>query len=267
MSTEQIKVLSMDDFAEDLSEVLRIKKNVFISDNNDQDIYDIVLAFTQFFNDFRDLTILRALTRQSLDDCQRTNNKLFGQHGGMGVFIDKVTLSFLYEFIILLKKNNKVFEKDAFKKIIEKLQKNPKKVWDNLLALSQNEKNTVHAVLLLLRNNLGFHYHQPKILSNGYCLANKSCSSMFVSMGSTMAKTRYFFIDLAGELAKYKIIHAEGMDKIEDWSREINKLEEDILLVTMNIVRIFICSRCAPELAKEEDIPSFEKIVDSIKEF
>lgn len=252
---------SINSFYNELDQVLSIPNSVFISDNDtDQKFYNLILSFTHFFNNLRDVSLISQLIISNLQNTKKTNSPEFGQFGGMKIFADNLFFAFIFEFIQILKYRDtkKIIESDEFKKIISTINKNSQVSCKELLKIVYHSNDRIYGTLLKLRNNLSFHYYQPKKLFEGYDLAAQNAENkMYVSLGSKMSQTRYYFYDLANQIAIYQIINENGFS-ISDWKREIENLVNLILSFTMNITHRFITLNCAPSKAKDEKIPSIK---------
>lgn len=250
------KKFTIDSFSQDLDQVLLIDDSVFVANNKDtQKLYNLILSLTHFFNNLRDTVIFSQFIDSGLIGVKKTSNQRFGQLSGMKIFVDNLFFAFLLEFIQLFKdKNNKkIIQGERFSKIIGLIGQRTKDDWKKLLTIVYDSDDKIYTVLLKLRNNLSFHYYQPTKLFEGYFSAIKNPNNkMYVSSGSTMSSTRYYFCDLANQLAIYNIIQEDFT--LTDWKKERDNLVHLILSVTMNVVDKFIISRAAPSAAKEEKI-------------
>lgn len=252
---------TINSFWGELSQVLSMNNSVFIAENKkDQEVYNLILSFTHFFNNLRDTAIISQLVDSEVQEIEKTNNPKFGQFSGMKIFTDNLFFAFILEFMQLLKSNSKIFESNTFDRIIKSTNKKTQDGWKDLLKIIHNPNNKMYNTLLKLRNNLSFHYYQPKKLFEGYNIATKnSKNKMYISLRSRMSETRYYFYDLANQLAIYKIIEEDF--SLEKWRKEIDGLVGLILSSTMDIVCHFITSRDAPSTAKAEKIRPIEEFL------
>lgn len=251
-------------FYDDLDKVLEMPASVFIADKKeDQDSYNIILSFTHFFNNLRDVSIISKLAVSESSKVEATNNPISGQFGGMKVFSDNLFFAFLLEFIQLLKNENnkKIIKEETFNKIIKNLNKRPREDWSQLLEIIYNPDDKLCITLYKIRNNLSFHFFEPKKIYEGYKMAIQNPENkMYLSLGTKMSSTRYYFYDLSNQLAIHKIIMDNGFS-IEKWNEEIDTLIHLILSVTMNVIQKFITSRSAPTVAKIEPIQKTESFL------
>lgn len=238
----------------DLGAVEAIPSKIFVSDDKERiELYSVVLSMSMFFNNLRDIFIIYQLVKSELKGIEQTNNPAYGQHSGMIIFVDKLFDAYLYEFLKLVEKNNDLFESEHFNNFVfVKLPKEAKVRWKKLLVLVKT-KGKVFQVLEKLRNNLGFHYYQPKKLYQGY-FDNINLEELYLSFGPTVSHTRYYFSDRSCQSAKKRIIEENSLT-LNEWNDNIQEVLNLVLMSCMNIVYTAITSLCAPSVAKKKDIP------------
>jgi len=258
--------VTLNDLSKDLNQILTFKPETFNGKTKtEQATYSIILSFARFYNDLRDLEILKKLINQDESEIAQTNNPLYGQNGGINTFILRLFFGFVYEFINLIQKNLDILKSTEFTKIIQNIDKNTKADFEKLVNFSSDKDSHMFKVLAQLRGNLAFHYYQPKELYNGYQFATQTClRSVYVSMGTSMKQTRYYFTDMALQTSIYSTIIKE-FESIEEWNKELDVLIDSILRSTMVIVRQFLCMNDAPKPASDEEIPSVEYLINEIK--
>ena len=114
-----------------------------------------------------------------------------------------------------------------------------------MVAYANGRDNTLkelHEVSRLIRNNIAFHYYQPKFLAGGYheFFSKKDIpanQNAFISRGTSLQSTRFYFADAAVEGCFEKYI---GKEKAGRLRPELNKLSETLVQALYDIITGFI---------------------------
>ncbi len=142
-----------------------------------------------------------------------------GEYGGYSLQLYRIVISTIHEFFAFLKENKKIFSIPKFYLIKNKLHPSVKKEWDDMVSIALGESltsNDFTKTLLLIRNNVGFHYYDSaKNLSKGFVsrFFDKEKSELngnlfaYYSLGVGMEDTRFFYADAAVQEYLFTIFH------------------------------------------------------------
>lgn len=128
---------------------------------------------------------------------------------------DRLLLSITHEVLNAIRNQQPVWSTDAdFRTAVSLCTATTKRDWQALTEASQarGRDEPLHQFLLKVRNNLGFHYGQPKILIRGYHAHFNSSSDLeirrgaYASIGNNLAKSRFFFADAAAEAGVNEVL-------------------------------------------------------------
>lgn len=209
---------------------------------NEQEVCNFILMLALIYNDFKDLSWAYV----HMDKCKPPTTPQatphIGQYAGMNLHLTKLFHSLLFEFTKLIKNSSDVLNHQLFAKILQQIHKENKKNWNRLVAFAKGEadKNDaeLYEISLLIRNNLAFHYYQPKFLSSGYnyFFSKKDApirQSAFISYGTTLEATRFYFADAAVQGCFEQNISKEKAGRLnltlKDISGQINEALHNII--------------------------------------
>lgn len=214
-------------------------------DKNEQEVCNFVLMLSLINNDFKDL--LWSFTQ--LNGCrinpQYPLTAYNGQYSGMKGHLTRLTHSLFSELAKLVKENQHVLDHPLFCETIKQINKANKGNWDQLVAYSNGGDNALkelHDVSRLIRNNVAFHYYQPKFLAGGYeeffsRVDRAENANAFISRGASLQSTRFYFADAAVEGCFEKYI---GNEKAARLRPVLNKLSETLVQALYDIITSFI---------------------------
>ncbi|TSC94341.1 MAG: hypothetical protein Athens101428_327 [Candidatus Berkelbacteria bacterium Athens1014_28] len=257
--------------SEELDQVLKFQSKVFISSNSEeQKVLNLLLGFAIFFNDLKDLELFKQMVLDYQPEIYKRSKSghldpVVGQASGINIFIEKLYLAFLNEFIDLIVKNRGLLDSILFKSILSLLSAKEKKLWQRLInKIINNDK--IIKTLIELRSNTAFHYNQPKSISiSNKLLYDKLRQTPYISIGNAPSQTRYFFADLAVQITRAKIIKRCGFSSAEEWKNSIDGLVSECYSIVINILFRYICSKSAPVVPDSSDkYPDYEIIFKSL---
>jgi hypothetical protein len=259
--------ITLNDISEDLYAIETFKADVFSSEDKEKQKIDrFMLALAVFYNDVRDIEIVSQLINQDSTVFEKTNNKYFGQNGGINVFINRLLAGYISEFLKLIRENMDIVESPLFVKIKNSADKKNKACISKIIELSKDEDLRMNKVLRNTRNNASFHYCQSKELYNAYKLATKELNLIpYISLGHAMKHTRFYFSDMAllVYLNKELLSHYES---VEDWNDDFNELIGATFGFIMVSLEKYISFQDAIKPAETIEMPNIEYLIKKLLE-
>jgi len=244
--------LSMLPGCENLAPLKYFDSKVFQPlDKNEQKVCNFILMLALVYNDFKDLSWAYV----QMNKCGPSTTPLptptphVGQYAGVNLHLTKLFHALLFAFAELVKNNSDVLNHQLFSKTLEQINKENKNHWGRLVAFAKGEADRndeeLHETSLLIRHNLAFHYHQPKFLSAGYNhffskKDNPTNQSAFISDGTTLEETRFYFADAAVQGCFEQNISKEKASRLNPALRDISRKINETL---HNIIMTFIQQR------------------------
>jgi|SRR3989344_3761494 len=187
-----------------------------IKESENDIVSDFFLVLGLFYNDLKSLTfyLLQAENRfkdfkiETVD--QATPSIEFGEWGGTKSHLQRLTIATLHEFFNFIQANGNVLKTGEFQLLRKGLNSQNKKNWDLLVQIARGEDlaeagSEFAKILLVVRNNLGFHYQNPKLISQGFVQhfhkdpKNNLNKKAYFSIENNMNNTRFFYSDAAAE--------------------------------------------------------------------
>lgn len=215
-----------------------------ITENNSNDVENFFLVLSCIFNDLKGILLFETMLIEKYkkpEDEER--NVHSGNYYGTLVYINKLMLSTINEFIIFLQKNINVFDDPEFKIILSKLPKTQSKYWNDMISYISDEKmnsNNFLKTIIKIRSNIGFHFdHSGTQLRKGYIsrffgqTTDLGSQLAYYSIGENIATTRFFFADAA--TSEYLSLAANKTFKEDSFN---NKRTLDFYKETIEIIKI-----------------------------
>lgn len=174
-------------------------------------VADFFLVLGLFYNDLKNLNfhVIQTNTRfKSIN--KKKASSYAGEYGGIMSHLQRLFAATLHDFFRFIKENETVLKTAEFNLLYKELNKDLKDRWDLIVKISTSDNpgdsSDFSKILLLIRNNLAFHYYQSsKSLRKGFIDRffnddkNISNETAYYSIGSTMNNTRFFYCDTAAE--------------------------------------------------------------------
>lgn len=215
-------------------------------DKKEDKVEDFFITLGIFFNDLKGYILFIKLLEDRYEKPEKDEVTVHaGNFGGVMAQIHKLVASTIYEFFQFLKENQELLSDSEFNEILGKLSKPDKDLWDGLFAAARNDLadlSDFFQTLLMIRNNLGFHYYQSgKTLRRGYKSffnrrRNGKNDFAYYSIGKTVEATRFFFSDAAADEAAQLVAGKEEEGEENDF---LKKYREQ-LLHTINVLNLAI---------------------------
>jgi hypothetical protein len=198
----------MKEFEGNLEE---ISPQRIIQKENDKDFDSFFLVLGLIYNDLKDLiffwdSFIKTYRQPGCDGPEPASVHL-GQYGGIQNHLNRLTISFISEFLIFLDKTRPIRNSPSFLLFEKKLPDYIKQDWFNILrALDDKGNDGFLQKIARIRNNVSFHYDQSLTqLRTGFVKKfydspkddyNKKA---FYLLGGSMETTRFFYCDGAVE--------------------------------------------------------------------
>lgn len=197
--TEKNKESLLPNF--ELAELLTFPLDVFLQSEN-QELANLILAFTVIYNDFKDYWWFKRLfddVVEKIDTTKKTG--LLGQLNGLSEHCVRMLIAQFLELLNTIKEHKKLYDCTEFKTMLHYLRHIRKDLpgdWWMLVRLSESKssENKFHNTLIRIRNNGTYHYKDTKCLNQGlkYYIDKKDAVG-YVSLGNTLEKTRFYYGD------------------------------------------------------------------------
>src|SRR3989344_6330301 len=187
-----------------------------IKESENDAISDFFLVLGLFYNDLKSLTFYLIQSENRFKDFkvqtadQATPSIEFGEWGGTKSHLERLTIATLHEFFNFILANKSVLKTGEFQLLRKGLNSHHKKNWDVLVQIARGEDlamagSNFAKILLLVRNNLGFHYQNSKLFRQGFIqhfhkdAKNNVNKKAYYSIDTNMNNTRFFYSDAAAE--------------------------------------------------------------------
>lgn len=232
-----------------LGDFRKIAPSTLVGDEPDE-IEDFFLVLAVIYNDLKGLVNMEANFAK--------NNKLpnpgeitayAGEYSGMITQFYKLIAGMVNEFLVFLKEHEDIYKQPRFLLLLFRLPKDIQKQWNDILdaALERSNKNDTQNLgykLMLIRNNVAFHYFQSeKVLRRSYkeFFAERDkfgADHAYYSDGGNMQLTRFYYADAAVQRYLRNTAskqHGMDYDKNQEAFRQL-QLDTFQLVRTMNMV-------------------------------
>ena len=186
-----------------LAKLQAFEPSIFVGDAAyPEELCDFMLALALVYNDFRDIFVAQILLQEVLPSDLKTPTPQLGEFGGINIHLMRTLAGILRELIVLLEDCPSIPKTPQFQNLVAKLQPEARSAWQSVLAVAGHKPkhNPLTKLLIFARNNVSFHY-STKALAAGYrsSFVDGENREPYLSAGSTMANTRFYFADAAAE--------------------------------------------------------------------
>jgi hypothetical protein len=165
-----------------------------------QEVCSLVLSFALVYNDIRDIILGHVLLRDTdLPERERPSPSL-GQFNGLGLHLIRLQAATVHELLQLIAEESSAVAHPSFRDVLRLLTPAGREAWTSLeeVASGRWQDTPLSRVLFFLRNKIGYHY-DTKELARGYKTAFGKGEPPYLSRGSAMQSTRFYFADAAAE--------------------------------------------------------------------
>lgn len=213
------------------------------------------MVLAVIYNDIKGLTLLEKLIVNTYRKAEPKEVSVqAGGLGGMFTQINKLFISNIHEFFDFLKENEKILLTSEFKEILLKISnKDIQNRWKDIINIALDqvpESSDFTKHLILIRNNVAFHYNQSgKELKKSFCnyfYKREEFSRndlAYYSIGETMEDTRFFYADAAvqeyiGLIENNKL---EGFDI--KYKKEISEIISNMNFTISRLLKAYLKNR------------------------
>jgi hypothetical protein len=228
----------------DLAPLESFPPEVFSRQHDEVDAFILALALA--FNDLKGIMWMFQQLTDAPPESRDKPNPYLGQWVGMRLQCSRFAISILNEVLraISFAANDGVLGSPRFLAVLERLTPSARDAWEELAKLAQTAKSDdpVCALVVRVRNDLGYHYYQPKNLLRGYQAhffgAEKTPlnQSAFASLGDTMEGTRFYFADASAQASQALLDPEEKLlEQVNRYLRETNAV---LRAVVMSFLRL-----------------------------
>ncbi len=207
-----------------------------------------VLSLALAYNDLKSLQWMVQQLASGRPDDPTAVNPYNGQFHGMQIYISRMTVGLVQEVLKAVETaaTNGVLENQDFKDAClaaEKEFPSVRSKWDGLVKLSKGEHAELEGLskfLIKVRNNVAYHYYQPKQLLKGYRRVffedekAKHNESALASLGDNLETTRFYMADAAAGATLTDLV-PDGRDQLE----QTKKLVDILNLLFRTIIQCF----------------------------
>jgi hypothetical protein len=217
--------------------------SAFIADDTaTQGSCDFVLALAVVFNDIKDLVLAENLLLSVWPENATSATPECGSAAGLHLHFFRLLFGVLHELLNLIRQEAGAQANPMFRKVIRLLPKRQAKAWAALVTASKITTSADPDVkyLLLARNKVAYHYER-KAIGQGYRRAFASTNeTTFVSRGSSIETSRFYFADRAVQSYLQQIF---GDNQLENYFLQKPKLIAEIAGALHAIVTKFVEGR------------------------
>jgi hypothetical protein len=208
------------------------------------------LALALAYNDLKGLAYLSGLAKQEGTRSPGELSPEAGEQNGVQLQITRYLIGLLHELMNLIKANEAIVLSSKVVALAGRMPSEARDNWTAILdiALQRGDEPSDRLWKLLhrVRNNLAFHYDQPKNLAQGYERAFFGSGRLpqydaaYYSLGTTMEFTRYFYADAAAQAGV--VAWGENV-QIANVAAEVSELGAKVNVALRYMVGDFLLSR------------------------
>lgn len=226
-----------------LADLATFDARAFVADDKaDQDCCDFVLALAVAFNDIKDLLLADHLLLGEVPNNQQTPSRELGAFAGLHFHFFRMFLGVLHELLYLIKTEAAVLDKPLIRDVLKRLPKTARMPWDKLVASSVADASDDPDIgfLVKARNTVAYHYGR-RAIGQGYRRAfHAGTDQPFISRGTTIASTRFYFADRAAQSYLQQVF---GDNEVEQYFLKRPKLISEIAGALVAVVTAFVQAR------------------------
>ncbi len=219
-----------------------------VADRGRDELTEFIMALALAFNDLKGLLLWREKFASQKPSNPDEVSPIVGEWHGIEIQIHRLLVAQLHELLTLIKEFESVATGDAIRNILTKAPLSTRHHWDDLVKIATDKgtpRDTAFAeVLVQTRNNVSYHYYQPKVLITGFRYfffespKGGHNESALASIGSTMEQTRFCFADAAVQGALIKLTEKKmGGPK---FAKRFRKAIDSVNHALQHIVTIYL---------------------------
>lgn len=237
-----------------LGELKHMNPERLINPSKEDEVGNFFLVLGIFYNDLKSLTfhLVRTDYRFQETDTKQVSIEM-GEYGGIKSHLERLVAATLHEFFQFLDQNKAVLETSEFYLLHDKLNRDLKNKWSTIIEIASGENpsgksNFFSKILLLIRNNLAFHYSQSsKTLRKGFMdhfyndPKNLTNEVAYFSIGEAMRDTRFYYCDAAAKRSVQS--QMTGKMELEEYTRELKDVIDDVNFTIMALMKEYLRQR------------------------
>lgn len=199
-----------------LSPLETFEPAAFLADEgNPREVCGFVLALATAYEDFKDIILADQLIQSERPEGQPCISAAWGQYNGFQAYLRRLLAGVFHELFRLIERNRDILSGPALTDTVKRMNSEAREAWHAIVAaaLSRTSDSDLAKVLAIVRNKVVFHYGSEEILK-GYEIRFSRLdaeSRPFVSRGTTMRSSRFYFADAAADAYFRKQIDAPGL--------------------------------------------------------
>ncbi len=183
------------------------------------------LALAVAYNDLKGLVMFDGYVNEYSRPASDDTTGPAAQWHGIKVQIQRWLAGVIYEVVRLLSEHRPLIASDSFKELLSGLHEESVECWSDLVDTARGNagpRSARHKLLVRIRNNLAFHYYDPKTFAAGFqdhfSATPKTARNEFAlaSIGESMEKTRFYYADAASQAAMNAIADARNMGPADE---------------------------------------------------
>lgn len=208
-----------------LAPKLDIAPEALVPRREESRLQQFFLSLAAVFNDFKGLLLLESTWGERFSANEAAAEEL-GEYNGVLVQLRKLQCGVLHELMGLLIEFQDLLEEPEVQRLLKRKPKHVKRQWRELIAIARGSVDGGSAreftkALVKIRNNVAFHYTQPKPLVAGFrkhffeLPASEQNEAAYASLGASMEQTRFYYADAAVQQA-LRILSSELGERFDD---------------------------------------------------
>ncbi|MHB0865285.1 MAG: hypothetical protein ACYC1Y_00010 [Minisyncoccota bacterium] len=242
-----------------IGELKKIAPAKLVSGEKDE-IGGFFLVLAVIYNDVKGIVYLNRIFGETFGPPPPSGiTPHLGEYNGMTTQHFKLLAGTIDEFFRFLKEHEAIYTDPQFMLIMLKLPKDIRSQWQDVLDAAlerETRKGGLGNKLMLIRNNVAFHYYQSeKVLRRSYgeFFSDKTqvgADHAYYSLGSTMQDTRFYYADAAVQRyllktasKEYQKDYAKDMESYRALQKETSELVRTMNMVLAHLLRQFILMR------------------------
>lgn len=177
----------------------------FVSSGDDE-VVAFVLTLALIYNDLHTLLVFSSANVKGAPADRGAITAERGEYSGTEVYLQRLLAGWLEETLQAIKRHEALLQRPEFAACLRRLKNKPARAWAELVRLagcadvSTQTDASFRRALARIRGNVAFHYYNSRGLLSGFRSFFKTQPGRaYVSLGSTLASTRFYFADAAAQ--------------------------------------------------------------------
>ncbi len=211
-------------------------------------VENFFLILGVFYNDLKSLTFHLLQTDNKFEGLNIGISPEVGEYGGIKNHLNRLTAAHIHEFFKFISENKNVLEYQEFKFVYKELNQDLKDRWDGIVNIAMGKKvnssSDFSKILLLIRNNLAFHYYQGgEVLREGFIdyfynfKKNEKNETAYYSVSDTMNETRFYYCDAAVERSMLNLMGRMKGDYIKKFDEVFRSVNFTVMAMMKEYIR------------------------------